>query len=391
VPRQHEVACARTTFSSLPNISIIPLLRLLILALFLFASSTPAYAAPRLWLPTPPGETWKVIQGYGCGTHGGWDRYSLDLANSDGRTYDAPVRAAADGRIWSWTGKSGTLILDHGGGFYTMYTHMASAVTTARDHFVAQGTVIGAVGDRGAPGTPHLHFTAFTGKGISAGGRQSVPLSFAEGYDLADLGGCNQHGGKKMVAGGEAAPDQSGPPNVAFVGGELGRWYNGDLRIDFKGRLVGFSQSWDRDPGGDGPQFKDAGSGYVQLTWAGEGLHTLYVRAWGSDGNQVLATYGPFGYDTTPPEPPASIAPTEVQSGAPFKLQWQVASDNGSGIAGYRVYIGPQADGEAEWFTPTPQVEPPPLAPGSYLLRVQPLDYAGNAGAWTTIGQITST
>ncbi len=193
-----------------------------------------------------------------------------------------------------------------------------------------------------------------------------MPLSFAEGVDLPDVGGCNQHGGEKLTANG-AAERVQGPPNVAFNGGELGRWYNGDVRIDFSGQLAGFSQSWDRDPGGDGPQFKDAGSGYVQLTWAGEGLHTLYVRAWGGDGNQILATYGPFGYDTTPPQPPASIAPVEVQSGAPFKLQWQAAGDNGSGIAGYRVYIGPQADGTDEWFTPRRQVEAPPLAPGSYL------------------------
>ncbi len=125
--------CPHLRSRSCLSIPLIQLLRLLILALFLVAPSTPAYAAPGLWLPTPPGEPWTIIQGYGCGTHGGWDRYSLDLANRDGRTYGAPVRAAADGRIWSWTGKSGTLILDHGDGFYTMYTHMASAVTTQRD------------------------------------------------------------------------------------------------------------------------------------------------------------------------------------------------------------------------------------------------------------------
>src|SRR6185503_6654480 len=108
--------------------------------------------------------------------HNSWDRYSLDLVHADGRTHGAPVRAAADGTIWSWTAKSGTLILAHGDGFYTMYTHMASAATTVRNRFVARGTVIGTVGDRGAPGTPHLHFTAFTGVGVAAQSRHSVPL-----------------------------------------------------------------------------------------------------------------------------------------------------------------------------------------------------------------------
>ncbi|MFL5803894.1 MAG: peptidoglycan DD-metalloendopeptidase family protein [Roseiflexaceae bacterium] len=392
MPRQHAIACARTTLSSLYRISLAPLFRLLTLPLLLaLAPPAPAHAAPRLWLPTPPGETWKVIQGYGCGTHNGWDRYSLDLANSDGRTYGAPVRAAADGRIWAWTSKSGTLILEHGGGFYTMYTHMASVVTTARDLFVARGTVIGAVGDRGAHGTPHLHFTAFTGQGVAASGRKSVPLSFAEGYDLPELGGCNQHGGQKLTAGGQAdALDRASVSGVIFNGGEPGRWYNGDLRIDFSGPLTGFSQAWDHDPGGDAPQFKQAGAGFVQLTWAGEGLHTLYVRAWGDDGNQALSTYGPVGYDTTPPRPPAPIAPVEAHANASLKIQWGAAGDDGSGVAGYRVYIGAQADGTSDWFTPAPQVESPPLAPGRYLLRVQPLDYAGNAGVWATIGQLVS-
>jgi hypothetical protein len=35
-----------------------------------------------------------------------------------------------------------------------------------------------------------------------------------------------------------------------------------------------------------------------------------------------------------------------------------------------------------------PQVDAPALAIGQYLLRIQPLDYAGNAGMWATVGQI---
>ena len=93
---------------------------------------------------------------------------------------------------------------------------------------------------------------------------------------------------------------------------------------------------------------------------------------------------------SSPAAPLAPIAPVEAQSGEPLKLQWPAAGDDGSGVAGYRVYIGLAADGTSDWFTAAPQVEAPPLAPGSYLLRVQPIDYAGNAGAWTTIGRIAS-
>jgi hypothetical protein len=259
-------------------------------------------------------------------------------------------------------------------------------VTTAANRFVARGAVIGAVGNRGAPGVvPHLHFTAFTGAGIDAHGRRSMPLSFAEGYDLPDVGGCNQHGGAALTASSQRAA-----PGVSFAGGEPGRWYNGDLRIDFSGAGSGFSQAWDHDPGGAAPQFANAAAGFVQLTWAGEGLHTLYVRAWDAKGHQTLATYGPIGRDTTPPQALAHVAPIEVKAGAPARLQWGAAGDGGSGVAGYRVYIGTDTNGASEWFTPAPQTEAPPLAAGRYLLRVQPLDYAGNAGAWATIGEIVS-
>lgn len=369
----------------------LPLLALL-LALALLLPAAPAAARPQLWLPTPPGERWKIIQGYGCGTHNAWDRYSLDLVSADGRTRGAPVRAAADGRVWSWTARSGTLILDHGGGFYTMYTHMAGAATAVRGRAVARGERIGTVGDRGSPGTPHLHFTAFTGVGIDAHGRRSVPLSFAEGYDLPELGGCSQHGGSVLVAGGQpqAGPEQAdAEPGFEFSPDtEAGRWYNADMRIEFSGGARGFSQAWNRDPGGDAPMFADTSVGYVQLAWAGEGLHTLYVRAWDSEGRQTLATYGPIGYDQTPPRAPAPIPPTHALAGAPLALRWEPADDDASGVAGYRVYIGADAAGTSDWFTPVPQVDLPALGPGAYLLRVQPLDYAGNAGEWATVGQV---
>jgi murein DD-endopeptidase MepM/ murein hydrolase activator NlpD len=162
----------------------------------------PPTTAPALWLPTPPGQTWRVIQGYGCGTHDDWDFYSLDLAAAQGESAGAPVYAAADGTILAWVEPSGTLILDHGSGLYTMYTHMASAFSTQTGQAAPRGTQVGVVGDRGAPGMPHLHFTAFTASGPWGHGlRQSVPLRFAEGYDLPDIGGCNQHVGVELVSG----------------------------------------------------------------------------------------------------------------------------------------------------------------------------------------------
>jgi murein DD-endopeptidase MepM/ murein hydrolase activator NlpD len=264
------------------------------------ASAAPDEARPQLWLPTPPGETWKILQGYACGSHNSWDRYSLDLVAAEGRTYDAPVRAAADGTVFVWVRKSGTLILSHGGGFYTMYTHMASATVTAEGRHVARGEVIGTVGDRGSPGTPHLHFTAFTADGAWARNRTSVPLSFAEGYALPEIGGCSQHQGLKVVAGG-AAPQPA---------------------------------------------------------------------------------------DTTPPTLAALPEPLRAPPATAAQLTWPAAVDDASGVAGYRIYLGPDPQGTSDWFVPAPEAATPPLSPGSYLLRLQPLDNAGNAGAWLTAATV---
>jgi murein DD-endopeptidase MepM/ murein hydrolase activator NlpD len=279
------------------------LVRFILILLTIFPITHAAAApeeAPQLWLPTPPGEEWRIIQGYACGTHNAWDRYSLDLVSVEGRTRGAAVRAAADGEVFIWVPRSGTLILRHRGGLYTMYTHMESAAITEAGRVIARGEVIGATGDRGSPGTPHLHFTAFVADGAWARNRRSVPLSFAEGYTLPEIGGCNQHGGMVVVAGGPAAPSA----------------------------------------------------------------------------------------DTTPPALAAPAMEYRVPPEFPSTITWPPATDDASGIAGYRLYIGDDPHGTSAWFVEAAAVQTPPLAPGSYLLRVQPIDGARNEGAWVTIGSI---
>lgn len=181
-------------------------LALVLLIFSLFASPPHTHAAPQIWLPTPPGEPWVIIQGYACGTHDSWDRYSIDLMRTDGVTRGAPVRAAADGVVFAWVEPSGTLLLKHGEGFYTMYTHMERAAFSERGAAVVRGTVIGSVGDRGAPGAPHLHFTAFTAGAYPSQSRASIALSFADGPRLPDIGGCNQHHGTIVKASGPMIP-----------------------------------------------------------------------------------------------------------------------------------------------------------------------------------------
>ncbi|MGB9634614.1 MAG: M23 family metallopeptidase, partial [Chloroflexaceae bacterium] len=155
MPRSHAFLPCRSNES--PIAPFRPLLGLLASFLFLFSTPGPrtVEAAPVLILPTPPGEDWRILQGYACGTHNGWDRYSLDLAQVNGPTYNAPIRAAAGGAVWYWEGGSGTLILRHGGNFFTMYTHLARAVSTQSGRYFQAGETLGFAGDRGSPGVPH--------------------------------------------------------------------------------------------------------------------------------------------------------------------------------------------------------------------------------------------
>ncbi|MGC8801668.1 MAG: peptidase M23 [Chloroflexus aggregans] len=348
----------------------------------------PVAAAPTLVLPTPPGEPWRIIQGYACGTHNGWDRYSLDLAQVNGPTYNAPIRAAAAGTLWHWEARSGTIILFHGDNFFTMYTHLSRPVTTERGYAFAVGDVLGYAGDRGSPGIPHLHFTAYTAGANGWSGRQSVPLRFAEGYDLPEIGGCNQHGGTILTAMSLQDP-QVTFSSVALPAG----WYNVDHQIDFSVTWGGggLSQAWDSEPPADGPMFPGAYDGYARLSDMGEGWHTLYVRAWGPDGRQTLARYGPVGYDVSPPVLHITLSSSTIPANQSAILTWPAAIDPLSGVTGYRLYLGPDPDGESEWFEVEPRVLIPPLAPGTYVLRVKPIDNAGNVGAWQTVQTVVVT
>ena len=71
-----------------------------------------------------------------------------------------PVRAVAAGTV-SLVGPLGlyltTVLLDHGGGYYTFYAYLNDATVRQGDH-VVRGQVIGHVGGESSDEGPHLHF-----------------------------------------------------------------------------------------------------------------------------------------------------------------------------------------------------------------------------------------
>jgi len=89
--------------------------------------------------------------------------------------------------------------------------------------------------------------------------------------------------------------------------------------------VAGFSQAWDAsfsDPTSEategtgnsfysGPEFPNATSGYLQLSWAGQGCHYATVDAWDNSGytsgNQY---YYYLCYDTVAPTSSATLSGT---------------------------------------------------------------------------------
>ena len=73
-----------------------------------------------------------------------------------------PVRASGDGRISMrqfYNGYGNTVILNHGGGYSTLYAHLYKFADKQRvDSWVKQGQVIGYVGSTGLSTGPHLHY-----------------------------------------------------------------------------------------------------------------------------------------------------------------------------------------------------------------------------------------
>lgn len=153
-----------------------------------------AVAPLALRLPTPPGRSVRVSQGnHGIFSHFGDERFAWDFAVELG----TPVFAAASGVV-VWTEDTKTaygpepefrleanfVVLDHGGGLFTSYTHLApdSAEVLPGDVVVA-GDVLAATGLSGQMTGPHLHFQ------VENVWSQSVPARFAtpEGCDLLPL------------------------------------------------------------------------------------------------------------------------------------------------------------------------------------------------------------
>lgn len=94
----------------------------------------------------------------GFGSRWGSNHTGIDI--SGGGVYGSPIVAAEAGTVvvaathWSY---GNYVIVDHGGGYTTLYAHMSSIGCSVGD-YVTKGQTIGYVGSTGESTGPHLHF-----------------------------------------------------------------------------------------------------------------------------------------------------------------------------------------------------------------------------------------
>lgn len=139
----------------------------------------------KLRLPIPDGLETLVTQGNNTApTHTKDQRYAWDF----GVPLGTPVLSAAGGVVvWvedtqsgfgpgeEWRDLANFVVVDHGGGLFTSYVHLAagSAVVEPGD-VIESGTAVGRTGESGQMTGPHLHFQ------VENVWSESVPARFAD-------------------------------------------------------------------------------------------------------------------------------------------------------------------------------------------------------------------
>ncbi len=128
------------------------------------------YATGRFVWPVP--YTRYITQHFGHNGHGGTDISDSnitgqDIIASDGGT--VIVSAYRKGTSYGSYGKY--IVIDHGGGYQTLYAHCSELLVNVGD-VVKQGQVIALVGNTGKSTGPHLHFE------IQVNGKRVNPMSY---------------------------------------------------------------------------------------------------------------------------------------------------------------------------------------------------------------------
>jgi hypothetical protein len=203
-----------------------------------------------------------------------------------------------------------------------------------------------------------------------------------------------------------------GRPAVTFSGPTPNVWYNTDQTVGINvadtgggfpaSGVAGFSDAWNVDPGDptsaatpgagnsfyNGPEFKNATSGTLDLAAEGQGCNTVNVESWDNMGLQSGdVTDGPLCYDSVAPK--ITAAPTvslqnnvgPVKSTVPLKVSWS-GTDTTSGVNHYTLYQSKDGGAFTQVGITTTASKTVSVAPGhTYQFKVTGTDNAGNTSA----------
>ena len=107
-----------------------------------------------------PGFDW-ISSRYGMRTLYGRENFHTGIDIAGAGVFGAGVIASNEGTVsttvYGYSGYGHYVIIDHGGGYMTLYGHLSSIYVSVGQE-VMQGDVIGAVGSTGNSTGPHLHF-----------------------------------------------------------------------------------------------------------------------------------------------------------------------------------------------------------------------------------------
>ena len=124
------------------------------------------YYKPQVYLAQGPSTTTFSSGGYTWPVHGivsqfaSWYHMALDIA----APYGSPIVAAKSGvvssiSVGSWDyGYGNDVIIDHGDGYKSLYSHMESVNVSPGQSVVGGSTIIGWIGLTGRTTGPHVHF-----------------------------------------------------------------------------------------------------------------------------------------------------------------------------------------------------------------------------------------
>jgi Pro-kumamolisin, activation domain len=205
---------------------------------------------------------------------------------------------------------------------------------------------------------------------------------------------------------------EAGRPVVSYSGPTPGVWYNTDQTIGISvadtggsfppSGVAGFSDAWDFDPGDplsaatpgsgnsfyNGPEFKNATSGALDLAAEGQGCNTVNVEAWDNMGFQSGdVTRGPLCFDSVAPT--ITAAPTvtlrnntgPVTKADPVTISWN-GTDATSGINHFTLYESKDGGAYTQIASQATPSFNKNLGPGhTYQFEVTATDNAGNTSA----------